>query len=114
MIRLQRCMDCGQAQYPPRKFCGACLSGRVSWEEADALPGCVLAVTWLHHSNESSFRARLPLKVGLVRLEVGPGVVCFVADAAVGGDAVVVRTRDDGLLAASIMASDEEETRSLA
>lgn len=107
MIRLQRCMDCREAQYPPREFCGGCLSERVGWEEAAALRGHVLAVTWLHHSNEPSFRARLPLKVGLVRLDAGPGVVCFVADAAVAGDAVVVRTNDDGLLSASVLARSD-------
>jgi hypothetical protein len=71
-------------------------------------------VTSVHHSNEPSFRARLPLKVGLIRLDAGPGVVCFVADAAAGGDAVVVRARDDGLLAASIVAKDEAVQQSLA
>lgn len=114
MIRLQRCMECGAAQYPPREFCGGCLSQRIGWEEADALYGRVLAVTWLHHSNEASFRARLPLKVGLVRLDSGPSVVCLVADAAVAEDAVVVRTNDDGLLAASVMTRSDATWQPLA
>ena len=45
MIRLQRCADCGAAQYPPREVCGACLSDRLAWDSADSLPGRVLART---------------------------------------------------------------------
>ena len=77
MIRLQRCADCGAAQYPPREVCGACLSDRLDWETADCLPGRVLARTVLHHSNEPRFRPRLPLTVGLVQFDAGPVAVCF-------------------------------------
>jgi uncharacterized OB-fold protein len=99
MMRLQRCAECGAAQYPPREFCGGCLSERVAWETADFLPGHVLARTTLHHSNEPAFRSRLPLTVGLVQLDAGPVVVCFVAAAAVG-DAVRVAAGADELLEA--------------
>ncbi|HEY1934743.1 MAG TPA: zinc ribbon domain-containing protein [Acetobacteraceae bacterium] len=99
MIKLQRCADCGAAQYPPREFCGACLSDRAAWETADSLPGQVLACTTLHHSNEPAFRPRLPLKVGLVHLDAGPVLICFVMRAA-AGDAVNVRVGPDDLLEA--------------
>ncbi len=99
MIRLQRCAACGIAQYPPRAFCGACLSDRVDWENAQSLPARVVASTVLHHSNEPKFRARLPLKLGLVRFDAGPVAVCFLSDAG-PGDAVQVTVGADGLLMA--------------
>ena len=101
MIRLQRCAACGAAQYPPREFCGACLSDRLDWETAASLPGRVLARTVLHHSNEANFRARLPLTIGLVRLEIGPVAVCFLADTVAVGDDVQVRLNTDALLEAA-------------
>ena len=98
MIRLQRCEDCGAAQYPPREVCVACLSDRLAWESADALPARVLARTRLHHSNEPRFRPRLPLTVGLVQFDAGPVAVCFLAETATPGDAVQVRIGADDLL----------------
>jgi uncharacterized OB-fold protein len=100
MIKLQRCADCGAAQYSPRDFCGGCLSDRMAWETADSLPARVLARTTVHHSNEPAFRPRLLLNVGLVQLDAGPVLVCFVARAATG-DAVDVRVGPDELLEAN-------------
>ena len=97
VIRLQRCVECGTAQYPARAFCGACLSGRVEWEVAETLAARVRARTLLHHSNEADFRSRLPLAVGLVQFDAGPVAVCFLSDATVG-DRVQVRIGADGLL----------------
>ncbi|HVC62362.1 MAG TPA: zinc ribbon domain-containing protein [Acetobacteraceae bacterium] len=101
MIRLQRCADCGAAQYPPREVCGACLSDRLASDSADSLPARVLARTRLHHSNEPRFRARLPLTVGLVQFDAGPVAVCFLAETAAQGDAVQVRIGADDLLEAA-------------
>ncbi len=99
MIRLERCADCGCAQYPPRGFCASCLSDRVAWDSAEQMPARVVARTILHHSNEAAFRARLPLTLGLVRFDAGPVAVCFLVDAA-PGDAVQVTLGADGLLEA--------------
>jgi uncharacterized OB-fold protein len=101
MIRLQYCRSCGVAQYPPREVCHSCLSDRLAWDSADSMPARVLARTRLHHSNEPRFRSRLPLTVGLVRLDAGPVVVCFVAETAAQGEGVQVRIGADGLLEAA-------------
>jgi uncharacterized OB-fold protein len=101
MIRLQRCEDCGAAQYPPREVCAACLSDRLTWDSADSLPARVLARTKLHHSNEPRFRSRLPLIVGLVQFDAGPVAVCFLAQTAAPGDSVQVRIGADDLLEAA-------------
>lgn len=101
MMRLQRCADCGGAQYPSREFCGTCLSDRLVWESADAMPGRVLARTVLHHSNEAAFITRLPLTVGLVQFDAGPVAVCFLSGAAAIGDSVRVRIGSDNRLEAA-------------
>ncbi len=98
MMRLQRCGDCGAAQYPARETCHVCLSDRLAREAAEWLPGSVLARTVLHHSNEPRFRSRLPLTLGLVRLDAGPVVVCFLAAA---GERVRMRIGGDDLLEAT-------------
>ena len=98
MMRLQRCTDCGRTQYPPRAFCGACLSDGLVWESADSLPARVLGRTLLHHSNEPHFRPSLPLVVGLVQLDAGPTAVCFLSETAAAGDMVQIRIGADGLL----------------
>jgi uncharacterized OB-fold protein len=101
VIRLQRCADCDTAQYPPREVCAACLSDRLEWDSADSLPARVLAGTLLYHSNERGFRARLPLRVGLVKFDTGPVAVCFLSETVAPGDTVRVRIGPDDLLEAA-------------
>jgi uncharacterized OB-fold protein len=101
MIRLQRCNDCGTAQYPPRAVCHACLSDRLEWHSADTLPGRLVAQTTLHHSNEPRFRPLLPLRLGLVQFDAGPVALCFLHGDAAPGDTVAVRTGADDLLEAT-------------
>jgi uncharacterized OB-fold protein len=101
MIRLQRCADCGNAQYPPREVCGGCLSDRLVWDSEDSLPARVLAGTMLYHSNEARFRAGLPLRVGLVKFDAGPVAVCFLSETAAPDDTVQVRLGPDDLLVAA-------------
>lgn len=73
-FELQVCRDCGTVQYPPREACQRCLSQRLQWREQDGA-GELLAETVLHHSNDLFFRERLPWRLGMVRLDVGPTVV---------------------------------------
>ena len=101
MMRLQHCADCGAASYPAREVCGVCLSDRLIWQSFDSLPGRVVARTRLYHSNEPRFRAELPLTCGLVHLDSGPVVVCFLADTARPGDAVQVSMGTGDLLHAA-------------
>jgi uncharacterized OB-fold protein/NAD(P)-dependent dehydrogenase (short-subunit alcohol dehydrogenase family) len=73
-FELQTCLECGAVQYPPREACHRCLSVKLEWREQPDT-GELLARTILHHSNEPYFRQRLPLSVGLIRLDCGPSVV---------------------------------------
>jgi NAD(P)-dependent dehydrogenase (short-subunit alcohol dehydrogenase family)/uncharacterized OB-fold protein len=73
-FELQVCADCGSVQYPPRESCHRCLSAVLHWRE-QAGTGELIAETTVHHSNDLYFRARLPWRLGLVRLDAGPTAV---------------------------------------
>jgi uncharacterized OB-fold protein len=94
-LALQRCTVCGTVQYPPRELCSACLTDQLEWRVTDAAGGEVLAATALHSSHEAAFRDVLPLRVGLVRLDPGPTVICFLPDGGDAGTRVRVTARND-------------------
>jgi NAD(P)-dependent dehydrogenase (short-subunit alcohol dehydrogenase family)/uncharacterized OB-fold protein len=71
---LQVCQRCKAVQYPPRDACHVCLSPELKWTPQDGA-GELLSETVLHHSNDPFYRERLPWRLGLVRLEVGPTVI---------------------------------------
>jgi NAD(P)-dependent dehydrogenase (short-subunit alcohol dehydrogenase family)/uncharacterized OB-fold protein len=73
-FKLQVCGACGTVQYPPREVCRQCLSGALHWREQPGA-GELIAETTVHHSNDLYFRERLPWRLGLVRLDVGPTAV---------------------------------------
>jgi len=76
-LALQVCRDCGAVHYPPQEACRRCLCVRLDWRAQDGA-GELLADTVLRHSNALYFRARLPLRLGSVRLDSGPTVIAFV------------------------------------
>jgi NAD(P)-dependent dehydrogenase (short-subunit alcohol dehydrogenase family)/uncharacterized OB-fold protein len=78
-FELQVCRNCGAVQYPPREACHRCLSSALDWR---LQPGGaeLLAITTLRHSHDEFFRARLPIRLGLVRLDVGPTAVVYLAE----------------------------------
>ncbi len=73
-FELQTCHDCGQVQYPPRDACTNCLSVRLEWKPVSGR-GELISDTLLHHSNELYYRERMPLRLGLVRLDEGVTVL---------------------------------------
>ena len=73
-LELQVCGACGAVQYPPRETCHQCLSGPLRWRKQSGA-GELIAETTVHHSNDSYFRERVPWRLGLVRLDVGPTAV---------------------------------------
>ena len=73
-FELQTCHDCAAVQYPPRAACHKCLSHRLEWRETDGA-GELISDTVLHHSNELYYRERVPLRLGLVRLDTGPSLL---------------------------------------
>jgi NAD(P)-dependent dehydrogenase (short-subunit alcohol dehydrogenase family)/uncharacterized OB-fold protein len=77
---LQVCRECATVHYPPQEACRRCLSVRLEWRPQDGA-GELISDTVLHHSNELYFRARVPLRLGSVRLDAGPTAIAFVHDA---------------------------------
>jgi NAD(P)-dependent dehydrogenase (short-subunit alcohol dehydrogenase family) len=63
--------------YPPQEACRKCLSVRLVWCAQDGA-GELVTDTVLRHSNELYFRARLPVRIGSVRLDAGPTAIAFV------------------------------------
>jgi len=78
-FELQVCRSCGAVQYPPREACHRCLSSVLDWR---LQPGGaeLLSETTLLHSHDEFFRSRLPIRLGLVRLDNGPSAVVFLDD----------------------------------
>lgn len=87
-FRLQVCARCGHVQYPPQEFCSQCLADDLRWENVDPR-GKVLSWTRMRASNHPFFRDRLPLHVGLVKLECGAVLVAYLAASCLQVDAPV-------------------------
>lgn len=81
VFRLPRCTACGQVQYPPQDFCRRCLGAQVSWEQVSE-EGAVLSWTILHVSQEPFFQDKLPLNLGLIKLDCGPVLAAYLGAAA--------------------------------
>lgn len=79
-FQLQVCSECATVQYPPREACHKCLSPKLRWR-AQSGRGELLSDTILYHSNEAYFRDRLPWRIGMVRLDIGPTVIAHLHSA---------------------------------
>jgi len=75
-LELQVCRQCGAVQYPPREACHRCLSSRLDWKVQEGR-GELLSETTLLHTHHEFFRRRLPIRLGLVRLDSGPTAVVY-------------------------------------
>jgi NAD(P)-dependent dehydrogenase (short-subunit alcohol dehydrogenase family)/uncharacterized OB-fold protein len=87
-FELQSCRACGRFQYPPREACAHCISTRLAWTDCDGT-GELISETVLHHSNEPYVRERLPVRIGLVRLDIGIDVVSYIHPACASAPAQV-------------------------
>ncbi len=113
-FELQVCEDCATVQYPPREACSACVSSALKWR-AQSGAGELLAVTTLHHSNDLFFRERLPWRLGLVRLDVGPTLMTHLhGDVGDAGNRVKVGARLDRAGRAVVIAFPVTETPHMA
>jgi NAD(P)-dependent dehydrogenase (short-subunit alcohol dehydrogenase family) len=89
-----------------------CLSHRLEWREAGG-GGELIADTVLHHSNELYYRERVPLRLGLVRLDAGPSLLAHLhGDCAAGR--VRIRAYLDRSGQAVLMALPREDTANMA
>lgn len=89
-FELPVCSDCGAVQYPIREVCVRCLSDQLHWREVPQ-GGILVACTRLHRSMDTRFAPRLPLKLGAVKLDVGPMAIALLAIECMVGGRVRVR-----------------------
>lgn len=73
-FELQVCQGCAAVQYPPRETCHVCLGDELPWREQSGA-GELIAATTLLSSHDTFFRERLPWRLGMVKLDVGPTVL---------------------------------------
>src|SRR5262245_41481800 len=67
-LRLQRCDECAHVYFPPRAFCPACASRKVSWFKATGR-GTLYSYV-IHHRPVPGFTP--PYSIAVVELEEGP------------------------------------------
>jgi NAD(P)-dependent dehydrogenase (short-subunit alcohol dehydrogenase family)/uncharacterized OB-fold protein len=82
-FELQVCRACGAVQYPPREACQRCLSSLLDWKLQGG-GGELLSETRLLHSQHDFFRSRVPMRLGLVRLDSGPTAVVYLHSSVAG------------------------------
>lgn len=93
-FRLQRCAACGAWAWPAREACPACWGDTLAWEDAPA-GGEMLATSTVHHSLDPWFAARLPWRIGLVKLDAGPVALVHRHESAETGARVRLLARTD-------------------
>ncbi len=74
---LQVCAECKTVQYPPRDACSNCIGSDLSWQDI-APTGQLLAETVIQTSSRLYFRERTPWRMGSVKLDAGPVVLCHI------------------------------------
>src|SRR5215469_2726099 len=69
-LRIQRCMDCGEAYFYPRPVCPQCGSADVEWFTASG--AATLYSYVIHHRPAPGFEDDAPYAIAVVQLAEGP------------------------------------------
>jgi NAD(P)-dependent dehydrogenase (short-subunit alcohol dehydrogenase family)/uncharacterized OB-fold protein len=110
---LQVCADCAAVVYPPRDACPLCLSARLPFKDVDPR-GALLTQTTVRVSTDNYFRERLPWRVGLVKLDVGPTVLAHLHEDVKESGRVRLIAALDRNGAAAMMALPDKDTPNMA
>lgn len=110
---LQVCAECAAVVYPPREACPSCLSARLPFQDIDP-HGTLVTETTVRVSPEPYFRERLPWRVGLVKLDVGPMVVAHLHGDTREGARVRLALKLDRSGAPVMLALPEKDTPHMA
>ncbi|WP_281931508.1 SDR family NAD(P)-dependent oxidoreductase [Roseibium album] len=106
---LQVCEECATVQYPPRDACKACLSTDLVWRDQSS-SGTLLAETMVRTSTKLYFRERMPWRMGTVRLDVGPVILCHLHGDCRRDDKVTILNRLDAAGLGVLLAVPAERT----
>ena len=85
-LRLQRCDDCRHTYFPPRPFCPACASRKVSVFRASGRGRLFSYV--INHRPAPGFTA--PYSIAVVELDEGPRLMTNIVDCAQTPEALVL------------------------
>ena len=85
-LLLQSCDDCGKVYFPPRPFCPACASRRVSVTRASGKATLYSYV--IHHRPVPGFTP--PYAIAVVELEEGPRMMTNIVDCPQTPEALVL------------------------
>jgi NAD(P)-dependent dehydrogenase (short-subunit alcohol dehydrogenase family)/uncharacterized OB-fold protein len=107
---LQTCADCGAVVYPPRDACPTCLSPRLPYQEVHA-GGVLVTETTVRVSTDPYFRERMPWRIGIVKLDVGPALVAHLHGDTREGERVRLELKLDKSGAPVVLALPEKDTR---
>ncbi len=91
---LQVCAECNTVQYPPRDACSRCIGTDLHWQDI-AATGQLLADTVIQTSTKLYFRERAPWRMGSVKLDAGPVVLCHIHSDCEKNSAVTMLNRLD-------------------
>jgi uncharacterized OB-fold protein len=96
-LRIQRCGECGNYQFPPRLYCTKCFGETIEWIKASGRAK-VLSFTIVRRPVSPAFASDVPYVVALVTLDEGPTLMtniigCPLEQVAIGMPVVV--TFDD-------------------
>lgn len=75
-LRIQRCVECDHAYFPPRPFCPSCSSRDVAVEAASGR--ATLHSYVIHHRDMPGFEA--PYAIAVVELDEGPRMMTNIVD----------------------------------
>ncbi|MBL4837263.1 MAG: OB-fold domain-containing protein [Kordiimonadaceae bacterium] len=98
MIRLQVCNACKSTHYPERDICPSCWRDTLDWQQVSPL-GRLTTSTVLHTSVKPEWADKLPLQLGLVKLDAGPNILTFLS-ASLNTGTLVTLTFNDGVFTA--------------
>lgn len=76
-LLIQRCDECGHAQFYPRIVCTECGADEPEFAESEGV-GTVYAHTVCHKPGDFGFADRVPYPVATAELEEGPRLLAFV------------------------------------
>ena len=79
VLRLQKCLSCGQPFYYARNVCPHCLSDQLEWFNASG-KGKVYSFTVAHRPTFPAFAADVPMVIAIIELEEGPMISSTLVD----------------------------------
>jgi uncharacterized OB-fold protein len=80
-LLIQRCEDCGQNQFYPRRICKHCGSDAVGWLEASGA-GHLHTFSVIHRTPNAEFAPLTPYVFAIVELAEGPRMATNIIDVA--------------------------------